>query len=126
MHVLRDYTLNVVVPTWRAEAQALRDRVLAARRNRYLLTREPSLLAPGERDELAALLERSAELRTVYEFRQRLTALWEAQAASNDRLVQEFREWCREAEATRIEALAAFAERLRGYTLAPGSLPAPA
>ena len=67
------------------------------------------------------MLERSAQLRTVYEFRQRLTALWEAQSASNERLVQEFRDWSREAEATRIEALASFAERLRGYTLAPAT-----
>ena len=124
MHVLRDYTLDVVVPTWRLEAAALRDRMLAARRNRRLLTREPSLLAPAERAEVTAMLERSAQLRTVYEFRQRLTALWEARAASNERLVQEFREWCRAAEATRIEALAEFAERLRGYALEPAPRPA--
>jgi len=124
MHVLRDYTLNVVVPTWRAEAAALRDRVLAARRSRRLLTSEPSLLAPDERAELAGMLERSAQLRTVYEYRARLTALWDAQAASNERLVQQFHEWCQEAEATRIEALAAFAARLRAYTLAPEPQPA--
>ena len=41
----------------------------------------------------------------------------EAQAASKERLVQEFRDWCREAEATRIAALAEFAERLRRYSL---------
>jgi stearoyl-CoA desaturase (delta-9 desaturase) len=98
--------------------------MLAARRSRRLLTREPSLLAPAERGDLRALLERSAELRTVYEFRQRLTALWEAQAASNERLVQEFREWSRAAEATGIESLAAFAERLRGYALASEPMPA--
>jgi stearoyl-CoA desaturase (delta-9 desaturase) len=121
MHVLRDYTLNVVVPTWRAEAAALADRMLAARRNQRLLTREPSLLDAGEHTALAQMLERSAQLRTVYEFRQRLTALWEAQAASNERLVQEFRDWSREAEATRIEALADFAARLRGYTLEPAT-----
>jgi len=126
MHVLRDYTLNVVMPTWRAEARALRDRVLAARRNRRLLTREPSLLEPAEHTELGLVLDRSAQLRTVYEFRLRLTALWEAQAASNERLVDEFREWSRAAEATRIEALAAFAERLRGYALSASSEPSPA
>jgi stearoyl-CoA desaturase (delta-9 desaturase) len=121
MHVLRDYTLSVVVATWRAEAAALRDRVLAARRNRRLLTREPSLLAPIEHDQLAALLARSAQLRTVYEFRQRLTALWEARAASNDRLVQEFHDWCEAAEATGIDSLERFAERMRGYTLDPAT-----
>jgi len=119
MHVLRDYTLTVVVPTWRAEAAALRDRVLAARRVRRLLIREPSLLAAAEHRDLREVLERCARLRTVYEFRARLTTLWEARAADNERLVQQFREWCEEAEATRIAALAEFAERLRGYTLEP-------
>ncbi len=123
MHVLRDYTLNVVVPTWRAEAHALRDRVLAARRNRRLLIREPSLLAPTEHLELSLVLARSAQLRTVYEFRARLTALWDARAASNERLVQQFRDWCEAAEATGIDSLERFAERLRAYTLAASPAP---
>jgi stearoyl-CoA desaturase (delta-9 desaturase) len=119
MHVLREYTLHVLVPTWRAEAAALRDRMLAARRARRLLTSDPGLLPDGEQRELDALLARSAHLRTVYEFRARLTALWDAQAASNERLVHDFREWCAAAEATRIAALAEFAARLRTYALEP-------
>jgi stearoyl-CoA desaturase (delta-9 desaturase) len=119
MHVLRDYTLNVTLPTWRAEMHALRDRVLSKRAYAVALMRDKLLLDDAGQQRLRQVLERSERLKTVYEFRERLALLWEQSAASNDRLVQQLKDWCAEAEATGIESLQEFALRIRGYTTAP-------
>jgi stearoyl-CoA desaturase (delta-9 desaturase) len=61
------------------------------------------------------LLEDNAALRTVHEFRQQLLSLWEQANVSNERLVSQLKEWCREAEASGIDALHDFSANLRGY-----------
>ncbi|HWP94882.1 MAG TPA: fatty acid desaturase [Gammaproteobacteria bacterium] len=119
-HVLRDYTRSVLLPAWRAEARTAGDRLLA--RARRLLVRDESLLDAAERARLGAVLARSDRLRTLYEFRRRLQALWESSTASNEELVARFREWCRHAELSGYETLGAFARRLKGYSLAPAPL----
>ena len=120
MHVLRDYTKLVTLPTFKAEkAMAAGDRAL--RRAQRLLVRQPQLLDESARERLRALLSEHSALETVHEFRERLQALWSGQAVSNERLLMQLREWCAEAEASGIQALQDFAERLRGYQLAPAS-----
>jgi stearoyl-CoA desaturase (Delta-9 desaturase) len=39
--------------------------------------------------------------------------------ASNERLIEQFREWCAAAEASGVRALQDFAASLRGYSLRP-------
>jgi stearoyl-CoA desaturase (delta-9 desaturase) len=56
-------------------------------------------------------------LRTAYQFRERLQAIWDRSATSHDKLLQALQEWCQQAEATGVEALEAFARRLKGYSL---------
>jgi stearoyl-CoA desaturase (delta-9 desaturase) len=57
-------------------------------------------------------------LQVVYEYRQRLQALWLERSAREDSLLAALQEWCHEAEATGIAALQEFARSLRRYTLA--------
>jgi stearoyl-CoA desaturase (delta-9 desaturase) len=82
---------------------------------RRLLVRDESLLDPEGRARLDAALEQSYPLRTVYLFRDRLQAIWSDSAANPDRLLRELQEWCREAEASGIEALREFSARMAGY-----------
>ncbi len=114
MHVLRDYSRQVVLPVLRREARRSADRRLWRRAKRLLLYR-PQLLDPAARERLGQLLEQSAALRTVHDYRLRLAALWEQANVSNDYLVQQLRDWCAEAEASGIRTLQDFARRLRAY-----------
>jgi stearoyl-CoA desaturase (delta-9 desaturase) len=115
LHVLRDFSRNVILPVLKEEIAAGRERWLA--KARHLLVREHSLLDEAARKRLHEVLERSHTLATVYQARQRLQAIWEGAAQSNERLVADFRAWCAEAEASGVKALQDFARRLQGYAL---------
>lgn len=120
MHVLRHYSREVIAPVVAQErrgSRGLSQRLLAGARR--LLTREPSLLSVRQRRRLALALARNRVLNTVYEFRMKLEKLWESTTPSNESLLLQFKQWCREAEASRIEALHRFAARLKGYALQP-------
>lgn len=118
MHVLRDYTKQVTLPVLKSEkALAAGDRAL--KRAKTLLVRQPVLLDESAKDRLRDLLADNAALRTVHEFRERLTELWSGANVSNERLLAQLKDWCAEAEASGIKVLEDFAARLRAYQLAP-------
>ncbi len=124
MHVMRDYTRTVSVPVLKRELANLRDRGMSLpRRARLLVTRQPALLDARARARLGELLESSQALRTVHEFRERLTRLWDGRGVvSNERLIAQIKEWCQQAEASGIRALQEFAATLRGYTTGPAAM----
>jgi stearoyl-CoA desaturase (delta-9 desaturase) len=117
MHVLRDYTKQVTLPVLRCERAAAAGNA-ALRRARKLLVRQPKLLDDGAKHRLRELLSDNAALQTVYEFRENLRTLWSGANVSNERLLQQLKEWCAEAEASGIKVLEDFAARLRSYQLA--------
>lgn len=118
MHVLRDYTKQVTVPVFKKE-KALAAGNIAFRRAKKILVRRPKLLDDNAKQRLSELLADNAALRTVHEFRETLSELWGGANVSNDRLVAQLKEWCAEAEASGIQVLEDFAQRLRSYQLAP-------
>ncbi|MDH4274444.1 MAG: transposase [Gammaproteobacteria bacterium] len=88
-------------------------------RARRLLVRETCLLDEHSKQRLAQILASNKHLQTVYEFKLRLQALWqERERAPSDHLLQRLQEWCKQAEATGIEALQEFARGLQRYRLA--------
>jgi stearoyl-CoA desaturase (delta-9 desaturase) len=118
MHVLRDYTKQVTLPVLKTEkARAKGNRTL--RKARVLLIRRPNLLDDKARVRLSNLLADNNALKTVHEFRERLSEIWSGANVSNEKLLQQLREWCREAEASGIKVLEDFAERLRSYQMSP-------
>ncbi|MCG8434633.1 MAG: fatty acid desaturase [Gammaproteobacteria bacterium] len=117
LHVLRDYSRHVTLPVLQAEMQQAGSRFITSARK--LLTRDNNLLDEGAQTRLREILDQNHTIHTVYEYRQRLQKLWESSTASNERLVQQFMEWCAHAEASGIEALREFAKRLRSYSLQP-------
>ncbi|HKV96721.1 MAG TPA: fatty acid desaturase [Gammaproteobacteria bacterium] len=120
MHVLRKYIREVIRPAVETERQnaGLEGRGWLAHARR-LLTRDETLLDARGRTRLQETLARSPRLRTVYEFRRRLQALWENNTLSNESLLQQFKDWCAQAENAHIATLREFAQRLRGFTLRP-------
>lgn len=116
MHVLRDYTREVTLPTIKFERE---QGVNLVRKARRVLVRQPKILDGSARERLDSILESSTTLKTVHEFRERLQNLWKSGSAiSNERLLEQLREWCREAEASGIRVLQDFAARVRGYAMA--------
>lgn len=111
MHVLADYSRRVLHPVMQLEAGAL----AGGRRLRRLVLREPSLLDAPAASRVTGVLEHCPRLGVVYEYRERLKALWELPGESYERFAGRLNAWCAEAEATGIEALQAFARRLREY-----------
>jgi stearoyl-CoA desaturase (delta-9 desaturase) len=63
----------------------------------------------------AEIMSRSGPLRTVYAMRRELMALWARSTASTGQLVAQLQDWCRRAEASGVEPLVAFSQRLRSY-----------
>ena len=117
MHVLRNYAKQVTGPMCRHELRlATGKRMRAARR---LLVRDTLLLDSDGKQRLRSLLATSADLRTVYEFRERLTALWTRRHASNEQLLDHLRVWIADAEAADLPMLRLFALTMREVALSP-------
>ncbi|WP_372522996.1 fatty acid desaturase [Sulfuricaulis sp.] len=91
------------------------------KRARRLMVREAGLLDEASRKWLDTVLENNGTLKTVYVMKQKLQDVWQRSATTQDHLLQALQEWCREAEATRIEALRHFSQKLRTYTLVPAA-----
>jgi stearoyl-CoA desaturase (delta-9 desaturase) len=64
---------------------------------------------------LASVLENFHSLRVVYQFRIALQDIWSRRTANQKELIEALQEWCRQAEATGIEALNRFASHLKTY-----------
>ncbi len=117
MHVLRDYTKQVTIPVFRNEKASASGKA-AYRRARKLLVRRPTLLDQNAMERLSDLLADNAALRTVHEYREKLSEIWSGANVSNEKLLQQLRDWCAEAEASGIKVLEDFSARLRSYQLA--------
>ncbi len=95
------------------------DSLTLLKRAKRLLVREVSLIDEDSKQWLRKALERNRTLETVYRMKEKLQDIWQRSAASQEQLLQALEEWCRQAEATGIEALREFSRKLRTYTLAP-------
>jgi len=118
MHVLRDYTRQVTLPVFKTEKAMARGDAMY-RRAKKLLIRRPTLLDDQAMIRLGALLDENAALKTVHEYRERLSEIWSSANVSNEALLQQLKDWCQEAEASGIQVLEEFAARLRSYQMMP-------
>ena len=112
-HVLKLYGAQVIRPVLKLELRGGYARK-QIRRFKKWLTREDLKLNIRQREMLDAAIHNSGTLEVVLEFKRRLKALMQPSVQETDRLLR-LQEWCANAEATGIEALHAFATRLRGY-----------
>jgi stearoyl-CoA desaturase (delta-9 desaturase) len=97
------------------ELDRLRSALPDVSKVRRWLNLDQSALKPTEKMELASVLERSDQLRTLYQMRQELIALWSRSTASSEQLVRQLQDWCQKAENSGIDALSRFSMKLRSY-----------
>ncbi len=68
-----------------------------------------------EKVKLQSVLARSEQLRTLYQMRQDLIAVWSRSTASREQLVKQLQDWCQRAESSGIASLSQFSLKLRCY-----------
>ena len=99
-----------------------KNRITLLRRARHLMVREPRLLDEAALMRLKNALDQNQKLKTVYAMKQKLADIWQRSATTQENLIHALQEWCHEAEASGIERLHLFAQKLRSCRLvsAPG------
>lgn len=114
--VMTDFFRGVIVPTLREEAAHAGEGLKATpRKLRRALANGGRWLDATSREKLTAFVRQRPRLATVCEFRARLAALMEQRGP--DAALAGLQQWCREAEASGIRTLQAFAARLKGYAV---------
>ncbi|MEM7540102.1 MAG: fatty acid desaturase [Pseudomonadota bacterium] len=119
LHVMSDYARDVARRVYHEEladaASEVRRHLLPAK---SLIMRAEIRMTDRRRSQLNCALDASQALARVYDFRVRLQAIFEQRNASPERLLAALQEWCEQAEATGVQALAEFADSLSGYRAA--------
>ena len=120
LHVLDNYARSVMKPV---HANTLKSLDKSERKPLKQVARDlfkgQAMLDESARARVAAAMANKDALLTVYEFQDRLQAIWHAAGASQEALLHALQDWCRQAEETGIDYLQDFADRLRGYELKP-------
>lgn len=115
--VLAHYSREVILPVLREEQHKASEAGRALlRRAKVLLVRADNLLDELSKQRLAQLLEGRQALQLVYQYRQRLQAIWGRTTATHRELLEALQQWCKEAEETGIVTLRNFVTQLKGYT----------
>lgn len=113
--VMACYAKDVIAPV--SESGGLKRRV------KSLLIKEASLLDPSSKETLHSILAHHKSVRVVYQFKQRLQALWEQTSMKEKELLEALQEWCVEAENSGMMALKDFAAYLKSFCLASDKSP---
>ena len=118
---MTDYQRKVLVPALRDEARiaGARLRSMLPRKLEKGLVDDGRWLKPDAREQLQQWIEQRPRIRTLVEYRARLAAVLESRSQSANDTLQQLQAWCREAEASGIEALQEFSLRMKGYSLQP-------
>ncbi len=120
-YVMADFSRHVLLPVLQEELRkADTSRRQFLKRARAALIREEARLDQQERDRLQTALSISQTLRTVYDYRLSLQAIWNRTTASHEKLLASLQDWCAQAEASGIQYLKDFAQSLRSYSLQSG------
>jgi stearoyl-CoA desaturase (delta-9 desaturase) len=120
LYITADFGRYVIMPVLKEELQradvSCRDFL---KRGRTLLVREESTMNARDKARLQGVLQNSQALRTVYEYRGRLQAVWGRTTANHEKLLLSLQDWCNQAENSGIKYLQDFAKSLRSYSLRP-------
>ncbi len=118
---MTDYQRKVLVPALRDEARiaGARVRAMLPRKLEKGLVDDGRWLKPDAREQLQQWIDQRPRIRTLVEYRARLAAVLESRSQSANDTLQQLQAWCREAEASGIDALQEFSRRMKGYSLQP-------
>lgn len=120
LHIMANYARHVTMPVLKMEiSQAEGHYRSALKRIKKALVRERSRMTAPQIEYLNQVLHDSLQLKTVYEYQQRLLQVWTQKYHSNEGMLRAIAEWCQEAEATGIRVLEDFARSLKSYSIQP-------
>jgi stearoyl-CoA desaturase (delta-9 desaturase) len=116
---MTDFKRVVLAPALQEEAAARGTRLgrLLPRKLRRGLADDGRWLKPDARAQMRAWVDESPRIRALVEARARLAQVLTARSHDAAERLHQLQAWCREAEASGIHALQAYAARLKGYTL---------
>jgi stearoyl-CoA desaturase (delta-9 desaturase) len=116
--IMANYAEDVVAPLveqeYRRADEATRN---LFKKGKKILCREESLVDAAGKNRIAELIEHSADIKVIYEFRLRLLEVWAKRGASADELLGALKQWCVDAEATGIQVLSDFVDELKSYSI---------
>lgn len=123
-HVMGKYR-RMLRKAYREEMRKLRracerqsHEIVSLKQIKHWLHKDADELQEQQKQVLNQTLTRNARLHTLYALKHELAAIWERSAASQDQLLKSLEEWCHRAEASGIQALEEFSQRLRCYRMA--------
>lgn len=105
--VMAHYAKDVIDPV--SEARGIKRCV------KSLLIRESSLLDPSAKQTLDHVLSGNKPVRLVYQFKERLQALWQRTSMKEKELLEALQKWCQEAEESGMMALKEFSGYLKSF-----------
>lgn len=116
LQIMSRYTRDVILPVLNEEkkraSKAGRELLSKAR---TALVRDASIMQAAQKTRLANVLENFQGLYVTYQFRMKLQDIWSKSTASQKELLEALQDWCHQAEATGIEVLRKFSNRLKTY-----------
>ncbi|MFN3235191.1 MAG: fatty acid desaturase [Gammaproteobacteria bacterium] len=117
--VLTNYTREVLMPIYFEEKTKAGEcaKQLYAKTKR-LFKREPSLVNEKGKVRINEVLAANERLSKVYNLRQSLQDIWCKTQISQKEFIEALQAWCQQAEASGIESLREFVNKLKSYTLA--------
>lgn len=118
VQVLSNFARQVTKPVIKAELCQDKQPCRQQQRLMQRLLSQSKPLDQVASANLQQLVAGNQTLETVYQFQQRLLQLWERTAQSQEARLEAVQEWITHAEKTGVVALAQFAQRLRGYSMA--------
>ena len=118
---MTDYHRNVLMPALREEAAAAGEKLrrMMPRQLRKGIVDDGRWLSPDAREQLQGWVQQRPRIRTLIEYRRRLAEVLESRSRGANDTLQALQQWCREAEASGIQALQEFSLRMKGYALQP-------
>ncbi len=120
LHVMADYAKQVTLPVLKTEIrQADENYRVILKRVQKAIIRERSLMTGAQIEYLNQILHDNLQLKTVYEYQQKLIQVWTGKYKNNEGMLKAVAEWCQAAEATGIRVLQEFARSLQNYSLQP-------
>jgi len=115
--VMARYSKDVVLPVLQSERSKAEDAGKALfSRAKSLLIRENSLVDEAGKERLTQVFDKCEALKQVYQLRLNLQEIWSRTSSSQKEMLAALQEWCKQAEATGIEALRDFANSLKRYS----------
>ena len=115
--IMAQYRRHVIAPLVRHEKELAEEKTRKLLRSaKKLLAREESLLKPDHHVKIHSILDSSQVLKTIYEKKKELQAIWQTMKGRKER-IDALIDWCHDAEASGIKVLQDFSRVLKTYTL---------